>query len=352
MSTITHERPGVYSSYDTSTVVSAGVSTKTVGLAAKAASGQTGQPLRITSYTACTETFGENCLMSELTRLLFLNGAASVVCVRIPDDASSTDYEEFFRILDPIEDIRVVVCDTNDPDAIQSMLAAVSSASKNRRERIAVAGCAGKTVQNDISNANSCNNERMVLVAPEAQTVNGGTFSTIYAAAALAGAIAGSTDPAAPLNGVPLYGLTGLQSSYNDNDIDLLVRGGVTPLEAVGGTISPVRCVTSHSKTGGVSDATWRELSTILVVDDVIPSLRNVLRSRFIRAKNTEQSRSAIRSQVIVELEKKRAAQMIDSYGEVSVSAMEDNPSVCLVEFSFTVAHGLNQIYLSAHITI
>jgi hypothetical protein len=25
---------------------------------------------------------------------------------------------------------------------------------------------------------------------------------------------------------------------------------------------------------------------------------------------------------------------------------------VCLVEFSFAVAHGLNQIYLTAHITI
>ena len=41
-----------------------------------------------------------------------------------------------------------------------------------------------------------------------------------------------------------------------------------------------------------------------------------------------------------------------DDYGEVRVSALESDPTVCLVEFSFTVAHGLNRIYLTAHITV
>ena len=78
----------------------------------------------------------------------------------------------------------------------------------------------------------------------------------------------------------------------------------------------------------------------------------SALRSRFSRTKNTAQSRSAIRSQVIVELEKKLSAQIIESYGEVTVTASADDPTVCLVEFSFGVAHGLNQIYLTVHITV
>ena len=90
----------------------------------------------------------------------------------------------------------------------------------------------------------------------------------------------------------------------------------------------------------------------VLIVDDVIPAVRQALRSKFARAKNTAQSRSAIRSQVIVELEKKVAEEIIDSYGEVTVTASEDDPTVCLVEFSFAVAHGLNQIYLTVHITV
>ena len=44
--------------------------------------------------------------------------------------------------------------------------------------------------------------------------------------------------------------------------------------------------------------------------------------------------------------------EIVDSYGEVLVSALKSDPTVCLVEFSFTVAHGLNRIYLTAHITV
>ena len=151
---------------------------------------------------------------------------------------------------------------------------------------------------------------------------------------------------------IEIRGLGGLGTAYTDNDIDLLVRGGVTPLESTAGTVSPVRGITTRTTTGGAADTTWRELTTILIVDDVIPAVRQALRSKFARAKNTAQSRSAIRSQVIVELEKKVAEEIIDSYGEVTVTASEDDPTVCLVEFSFAVAHGLNQIYLTVHITV
>ena len=55
---------------------------------------------------------------------------------------------------------------------------------------------------------------------------------------------------------------------------------------------------------------------------------------------------------MIVELENRVAREVIDSYEDVTVSPLESDPTVCLVEFSFTVAHGLNQIWLSAHITV
>ena len=65
----------------------------------------------------------------------------------------------------------------------------------------------------------------------------------------------------------------------------------------------------SNKDTNGASDSSWRELGTILVIDDVIPGIRQALQSRFARSKNTRQVRGAIRSQVIVELEKKAAAE-------------------------------------------
>ena len=134
--------------------------------------------------------------------------------------------------------------------------------------------------------------------------------------------------------------------------MDLLILGGVTPVESLGGVVSVVRGVTTRTSFGGVPDASWRDLSAIRVVDDVIPGLREALRTRFRRAKNTAQSRGAIRSQVVLELEHKLSREIITSYGDVAVSADTGDPTRCVVEFSFAVAHGLNQIWLTAHITI
>ncbi|MBQ2324098.1 MAG: phage tail sheath protein, partial [Oscillospiraceae bacterium] len=214
----------------------------------------------------------------------------------------------------------------------------------------AVVGASGARASELIEHAAQLNSERVVLSATNVPDEDG--RGAILTAAAVAAAIAANDDPSVPINGTALQGLSGLTGRFTDTEIDLLVRGGVTPVEAVGGTVSPVRAVTTRTTTGGESDSTWRELTTILVVDDVIPTIRSALRTRFARSKNTAQSRGAIRSQVILELEDKLANERIDSYGEVKVSAVESDPTICLVEFSFAVAHGLTRIYLTAHITV
>ena len=194
--------------------------------------------------------------------------------------------------------------------------------------------------------AEGLNSERVVLTAPvgEGRRRGGGRGS--------GGSHRRGERPGHSLGGAELKGVDGLEARYGDTEIDTLVRGGVTPVEQAAGVVSVVRGVTTRTKTGEAADATWRELTTIRIVDDVIPTVRDALRARFRRAKNTEQSRGAIRSQVVLELENKLAREIITGYGEVSVEADADNPTVCLVDFSFTVAHGLNQIWLSAHITV
>ncbi len=130
------------------------------------------------------------------------------------------------------------------------------------------------------------------------------------------------------------------------------MQGGVTPLESVGGVISVIRGITTRTSTGGVADATWRESTTIRIVDDVIPAVRNALRARFLRTKNNLQTRSAIASQVVITLEDRVSREIIDSYDSVSVSADSEDPTICLVDFNFAVTHGLNQIHIAAHITV
>ena len=355
-----HERPGVYSVYDASSAVFAGRASKIVGVAARAVRGDVGKAVTVTGYAAGVEAFGEDAVpgMSTVLRLLFANGASAVTAVRVADAAEDgdeaqvlADYQSAFAALGK-ENVQIVVCDSGDLAVQQALRNAVTEASASRRERIALVGGSGEDAAALVERAKALNSERMVLVGPDPLDASGKTLPGVFAAAAVAGAVAAGRDPAVPLNGTELKGLGGLSQEYGDNDIDLLVRGGVTPLGTAAGISSPVRGITTRTKTGEAADATWRELTTILIVDDVIPSIRDALHSKFKRTKNTVRSRGAIRSQVIVELEKKTAAEIIDGYGEVSVTASADDPTVCLVEFGFAVAHGLNQIYLTVHITI
>jgi len=338
-----HERPGVYSRYDASTVVSGSGGGSVVGLAALSG-GKTGSVYVLNRYEDAVETFGGEDGIARLARVLFLNGAAQIKAVPV---AAASGYEAAFALLREEESIAVVLCDSDQLLVQQKLRESIMDASTARRERIAVVrGGVKETVSALIGRAGELNCERMVLVAPP------GEDNGAVAAAAVAGAIAGETDPAVPLGGAVLKGVQALTQSYDDGEIDLLVRGGVTPLERIGGEVSVVRGVTTRTKTGQASDVTWRELTTIRIVDNVIPTVRDALRAKFRRAKNTEQSRGAIRSQVVLELENKLAREIITGYDGVTVAADSENPTVCLVDFSFTVAHGLNQIWVSAHITI
>ncbi len=351
-----HERPGVYSSYDASSVISRSSAEKVVGVAACAAKGEAGKAVVIHSYSEGAAAFGRDAAekpgMETMLKLLFQGGAGTVVAAAAGIGGAEADYAAAFTALALEEDVAVVVTDSAELSVQQALRDHVEHCAANRRERIAMVGSAGETVQQLIERAAELNSERVVLVGGDVLGEKGESLAGCFAAAALAAAAAVNRDPAVPLNGAVLSGLTGVKQQYEETEIDALVRGGVTALECAAGKVSPVRCVTTRTKTAEEADTTWRELTTVLIVDDVIPGIRSALRKRFARTKNTAQTRGAIRSATIVELERKLAAEIIDGYGDVLVTMAEDDPSTCVVEFSFTVAHGLNRIYLSAHITV
>ena len=289
MSVLEHERPGVYSTYDASAVVSAGQATKVIGVAAKAVKGTEKEPVTVTGYTAGVEAFGEDAEtpgMSTILRLLFANGASTVVAVRVAENGELADYQAAFAALAD-QDVQILVCDSADVTVQQALRTAGEEASASRRERIAVVGGNGESAEELVERAAQLNSERMVLVGPDALDSAGETISGVFMAAAVAGVIASNRDPAVPLNGAEVKGLGGVAQTYSDNEVDLLVRGGVTPMESVAGVLSPIRGITTRTTTGEAADTTWRELTTILIVDDLIPSVRNSLRSKFTRTKNT-----------------------------------------------------------------
>ena len=100
MSETRHERPGVYSAYDASSVMSAGRAAKRIGVAALAVKGTANEAVTLTGYSAGVETFGEDNAstpgMSTLLKLLFANGASTVCAVRVGTGADLEAYQAAF----------------------------------------------------------------------------------------------------------------------------------------------------------------------------------------------------------------------------------------------------------------
>lgn len=343
------ERPGVYSSVEVTGSLSGGKNGKTVGLAAVAAEGEKGVCVRLTSRAEAVEAFGADCPMTALAEILFINGAGVVEAVPAAVGSEDTpDYEAAFAALMEKETVSVMVCDSGDADVHGSMRTAIMGASENSKYRIGIAEVA-LAAEDAAARARQLNYERMVLVCPACREPAATAGET---AAALAGVIAGGSDPALPINGAELLGAEVCDRRFSDAEVMTLVRGGVTPVERSGEAVYAIRGVTTRTTTADEEDATWRELTTVLIIDDVIPAVRSSLRVKFPRVKNTVQTRGAIRTQVMIELENKLKQEIIDSYDSVTAEADPEDPTLCVVGFAFTVAHGLNQIRLSAHISV
>lgn len=84
-----HERPGVYSRYEASSVVRGGAG-KTVALLAKAAEGDGTKATLWHTYTQAAEDLGSSTETAELVRLLFRNGASAVYGIPVSQDGQYT----------------------------------------------------------------------------------------------------------------------------------------------------------------------------------------------------------------------------------------------------------------------
>ena len=133
MSISVHQRPGVYSSYDASTVVSGRGTGRLVGLAAVNTQAEAGVAKTITSYDRAVAAFGSSGAedMAELIRLALKNGASGVVAVPVDGESG---YEAAFTQLARMEGIALVLCDSTDRAVQKKLRDSVAEAASLRRE--------------------------------------------------------------------------------------------------------------------------------------------------------------------------------------------------------------------------
>lgn len=350
MSLIYHERPGVYSDYDASSVSASGATERVIALigTSTAKSGL----YTITSEASGKEAFGETSQLGVMVELAYRNGAGKILACPVASDTLA-EYQAACKLIFEQKQASFCVIGSAELTVQTALRGAVAEASSQKGECIGLVGMGAATVQELCTRAQTLNSERMVLLAPQVyRTGQAEAENGWAAAAALAGALCDQSDPALPLNGQVLRGLEGVTAAYTDTEYDALVGAGVTALECVGGEVNVIRALTTRTKTGGSNDVTFRELGTMLVVDEVIPAIRAALRRTFTRAKNNQVTRNAIKNRVIIELEDRIRREIIDGYDHLTVTPLASDPTVCVVEFTFSVVYGLNRIYLTAHINV
>lgn len=348
MAIIARERPGVYSDYETSGILYAKNRGKSVAIVAKTG-GQVNKVYKLTKLTDVETAFGKSGLMLSLCKAAFENGAYSITAVSAGE--SDENYETAFNLIEKTDDISVVICDSSDTAIQQLLVQSVNAASQNKKERIGIVFSG--TEQTDISEwASNFNSERIVLIAQNPIDSEGNILSGGILTSAVAAIISQCTDPSQSFNGISLEGITSLNGTLNENEIDSYIVNGITPFEVIAGRVEIIRAVTSKTNTNGVTDKTFKELNTILIIDEVIKAVRDMLNKNITYTKNNVTTRSAISSQVTVKLQEFLDSNIIDSYIVPNVYQSDEDATVCIVELDFTVAKGINQIHIIANINV
>jgi len=242
------------------------------------------------------------------------------------------------------EDIGALVCDLEAGDAgiLKTYLADCAG---RRREQVAFTG---RTVSSEaLALADALNDERAVVCCP-GSSYRGSYADGLYTCAALAGMMLADGDPVHNWNGQILPLLESC-ARLPEQEVQALLAGGVTVFEGRGGEVSCIRALTTRTKRNGAPDRTMSSLNTILIVDDVIRTVRDSLEHRL---RGTRLSLETVKSQVMVELSSKKDSGIIESFAVPVVKTHPNDPAVCVVEMVFKAAHVLSQIHIMAFVRV
>ncbi len=329
-------RPGVYASYEVKSESKSSAPVAVVGIAAQAASGSA---KLILSADEAAENYGD-CSLSKLIRSAILSGAERVYAVPVVSD----DYAAAMLGLCEKADVGFLCCDAADAATQTAIKTALCGDNNALLYKILVFEGSGEA-EDLCERAEGLNCENIMLVGNK-------SGESGCAAAAMAGLLAAREDPALPVNGEELCSLTELSHEFSDAETELLLSGGVTPIEMRQSKVTVVRGVTTRTTVNGAADASYRDINTVMVINHVLPRIAAMLSRDFKGKRNSAFTKSAICDAVRSELAKMLREELIADYGGVTANESEDDPTVCEVSFTFSAAKGLHIIELHARVDL
>lgn len=352
MNTVSSQRPGVFSSYSVIGTLGGTAASKAAAVVAASATGEKLTVKQIGRLSDAAAAYGttQASMLTALTKILILNGVSDIYCISVGSDPAVEDYENAFALLSGLQGVSGVVCDAGALTVQQVLAARLTTDAAANKERIGFMGVPTDSEPEAAARAVNC--ERICLTAPAVAFEGGKPQSAAYLAATYCALALRTEDPAANLNLSQAQGSFDFPEPFGEDKLTALLQAGVSVFEQVGEKAELIRALTTKTTENGVQDLSFRELSTVRIIDDVIPGIRTLLKAQLRGAKNTASARDAIRTQVACELSRKCFLGIIDSFEPPVVSVKENEPTVCVVEVAFAVVYGLHRIDIVAHVSV
>lgn len=327
-------RPGVYSRYRVTGSSAPAVSRRDCALILP---GREEAVFELGSFAQAAEIFEDAAL--ECLRLLFEGGVGRVYA------ACGATARSALALLEANGDIAAVVCDCRSDDDFAALKEHVVAASERMEERLGFCAAADPAQALEAAAALCC--ERIALCCPALTTQTAAQASPLWGACCLAARVLGLESPTQALSGEGFPLLKGAGALPEDT-IQELLAAGICVFEEVGGQVELIRAMTTRTRRSGAPDDSLRSMNTLLIMDDVVRHIRGCLRGRLAGAS----SLGSVRDQVAVELAAKRDEGIISGFSAPVVRPSEGDPTVCLVDIGFSVAHLVDSIHITAHIRV
>lgn len=355
--------PGVYSEIDASAAVSAmSQANAVIGVVATATKGTDEVAYGILSIEDLVNKYGSANNMYNIVMAAMANGANKFVVVKVKPGTqggapTEADYVKALEALENEEAVNIVLTDSTDPLVHVKIKEHCKAASSSRKERIAIVGTAkGADLQVVKTNAESLNDGRIYTAYPNPLDKAGAELDGFLTAAGVAGQLAAENDPSMPMTSVEVNGFYGLKQKLKDSEISALIDSGVIPLEVRNGVIRIVRFISTYTKNAqGAKDITWQEVTTMRISDYIVNDLRNRISTKFARAKQSLQTREAIKSEVttaLLQYQEQGYIEEVDAGKDVSVGVNPADPFRNDVTFKYNVTGPVNVVFLKGYLVI
>lgn len=347
---ITSRKPGVYSSYSVAKESVSSFAQKSCGIVGSDKSVIEPMLKVFESMEQVKCDFGSDNTKEKFIygcEILFSMGIKKIYCVFAKDKIT---LETALKSLETIKDIGTIVLDEELSEFSGDVDKHCNDMSEKQKERFFVVG--SENVTKAIDKAKSLNSKRAVVTAGKGIYKKDTQSTEFYLACLLAGICLSMKRPNESLSLVDTDVLEGLEINPTDDEISLGIENGVSVFEQLPYCVCLLKALTTKVKSGEITDRSFAPLTTVIAVDYIMESLRNMLYS-MIKAKSVSGiTYDSISSQVCVLLSQFVTMGLISSFEIPNIYPYSSDSSVCVVDVKFKLLPCVDTIHLTAHILV